>query len=171
MVRRYGEHREAESERLHATGLDHTRSGAVGLLRDLQDLYLTFGQLPRGAYEIMIGRLETVVLDARDPQELARFYAELIGAKAVVEEPNWVTIEDGAGRRLSFQTSPQHRPPTFPDPAGSQQAHVDVLVDDVDAAERKVLELGATRVPDATDDKNFRVFRDPAGHTFCLVYG
>ncbi|GAA1351798.1 hypothetical protein [Saccharothrix algeriensis] len=39
VVRRYGEHREEEPERLHATGLDSTRSGPVGLLRDLQDLY------------------------------------------------------------------------------------------------------------------------------------
>lgn len=40
IVDRYGEHREEEPERLHATGLDKTRSGAVGLLRDLQDLYM-----------------------------------------------------------------------------------------------------------------------------------
>ncbi|GAA0221094.1 hypothetical protein GCM10010492_19020 [Saccharothrix mutabilis subsp. mutabilis] len=38
-VERYGEHREEEPERLHAAGLDATRGGPVGLLRDLQDLY------------------------------------------------------------------------------------------------------------------------------------
>jgi hypothetical protein len=27
------------------------------------------------------------------------------------------------------------------------------------------------RVTDAVEDDPFRVFRDPAGHTFCLVYG
>ncbi|MFI6208335.1 hypothetical protein ACIBAI_18355 [Streptomyces sp. NPDC051041] len=36
---RYGEQREDEPERLHAEGLSRTRSGGVGLLRDLQDLY------------------------------------------------------------------------------------------------------------------------------------
>jgi catechol-2,3-dioxygenase len=118
----------------------------------------------------MIGRLETVVLDTRDPRQLAGFYAELIGAKVVVEEERWVTIEDGDGRRLSFQTSPEHEPPTFPDPAGSQQVHIDVRVDDVDEAERQVLALGATRVVGATEDNTFRVFRDPAGHPFCLVW-
>ncbi|MCP2253167.1 hypothetical protein LY13_001915 [Prauserella aidingensis] len=40
VIRRYGENREHEPERLHATGLDSTRSGGVGLLRDLQDLYM-----------------------------------------------------------------------------------------------------------------------------------
>jgi hypothetical protein len=39
VVRRYGESREDEPERLHATGLESTRTGAVGLLRDLQDVY------------------------------------------------------------------------------------------------------------------------------------
>ncbi|WP_220472800.1 hypothetical protein [Streptomyces sp. SCUT-3] len=37
---RYGEQREDEPERLHAEGLAGTRSGGVGLLRDLQDLYV-----------------------------------------------------------------------------------------------------------------------------------
>jgi catechol 2,3-dioxygenase-like lactoylglutathione lyase family enzyme len=118
----------------------------------------------------VIGKLETVVLDTRDPRGLAEFYVRLLGAKVVTDKPDWVSIEDDAGRKLSFQTSPDHQPPAFPDPAGSQQFHVDVRVADVDAAERAVLELGATRVADATEDSDFRVFRDPAGHPFCLVY-
>ena len=40
VVERYGEHREEEPERLHAVALEGTRSGGVGLLRDLQDLYV-----------------------------------------------------------------------------------------------------------------------------------
>ena len=39
IVERYGEHREQEPERLHTASFDQTRSGGVGLLRDLQDLY------------------------------------------------------------------------------------------------------------------------------------
>ncbi|MGK3647180.1 hypothetical protein [Pseudarthrobacter enclensis] len=40
-IDRYGEVTEDdEPERLHAQGLSETRSGPVGLLRDLQDLYL-----------------------------------------------------------------------------------------------------------------------------------
>jgi hypothetical protein len=34
-----------------------------------------------------------------------------------------------------------------------------------------VLALGATRVTGAVEDGTFRVYRDPAGHTFCLVWG
>jgi hypothetical protein len=39
VVRRYHEQRETEPERLLADELGETRSGGVGLLRDLQDLY------------------------------------------------------------------------------------------------------------------------------------
>jgi hypothetical protein len=34
---------------------------------------------------------------------------------------------------------------------------------------RKVLALGAKRLPSGED--GFRVYVDPAGHPFCLVYG
>jgi hypothetical protein len=37
---RYGEEDVEEPERLHADALEETREGGIGLLRDLQDLYL-----------------------------------------------------------------------------------------------------------------------------------
>lgn len=41
VVQRYGEvDEDDEPERLHAEGLSRTRTGPVGLLRDLQDLYV-----------------------------------------------------------------------------------------------------------------------------------
>ena len=34
-----------------------------------------------------------------------------------------------------------------------------------------MLALGATRVTDAVGEDDFRVYRDPVGHPFCLVFG
>jgi catechol 2,3-dioxygenase-like lactoylglutathione lyase family enzyme len=116
----------------------------------------------------MVGRLYSVVLDCPDPRSLAGFYAELLGARTVVDRDDWVSIVDDSGARLGFQRAPRYQPPTFPDPHSSQQLHLDVVVDDVDAAERRAIELGATRLPQEGED--FRVFTDPAGHTFCLVW-
>lgn len=45
LVERYGEHPAGEPERLHAQGLSGARSGSLGLLRDLHDLYLLAGYL------------------------------------------------------------------------------------------------------------------------------
>ena len=40
VVQRYGDAPEDEPERLHAEGLSEVRSGGLGLLRDLHDLYI-----------------------------------------------------------------------------------------------------------------------------------
>ena len=118
----------------------------------------------------MIGTLRSVVLDTKDPAGLADFYAAVLGGDVTAQDDTWVVLTEPGGRRLAFQQSPEHEPPAFPDPRGSQQFHLDILVDDVDEAESKVLAHGATRVTDAVDEDDVRVYRDPAGHPFCLVW-
>ena len=53
-------------------------------------------------------------------------------------------------------------------PAYPQQIHLDVTVRDVDAAERAAPDIGATRLDGA--GPNWRVYADPAGKPFCLVW-
>ena len=117
----------------------------------------------------MIGKLRSVVLDTKDPAALAQFYAGVLGGIVEDVDETWSVVTDSQGRRFAFQLSPEHEPPQFPDPRGSQQFHLDIEVDDIETAEQAVLGLGATAVS-AEDDDRFRVFRDPAGHTFCLVW-
>ena len=119
----------------------------------------------------MIGRLEKTVLDCPDPHALAAFYAEMLGMCVNERYENFVVIGSAPGRReLAFQRSSQWIPPRWPDPHGSQQLHLDVRVDDIDAAEREVMALGADRLH-GVEETGFRVFVDPAGHPFCLVFG
>jgi catechol 2,3-dioxygenase-like lactoylglutathione lyase family enzyme len=119
----------------------------------------------------MIGRLEKTVLDCPDPRALAAFYAGVLGMEVNEDSGDWVVIgrEPGA-RELAFQRTPEWIPPRWPDPRHPQQLHLDIRVDDVDAAEAAVLALGARRLP-AGHEQGFRVFADPAGHPFCLVFG
>jgi catechol 2,3-dioxygenase-like lactoylglutathione lyase family enzyme len=120
----------------------------------------------------MIGRLEKTVLDCPDPQTLAAFYAEILGMRVNEDtDDDWVVIGREAGmRELAFQRAADYEPPQWPDPAHPQQEHLDIRVDDVDEAEQAVLALGASRLPNEHEN-GFRVFTDPAGHPFCLVYG
>jgi catechol 2,3-dioxygenase-like lactoylglutathione lyase family enzyme len=121
----------------------------------------------------MIGTLRTVVMDCKKPRELAEFWRGVLGGTLSSDDDDdetWVVLTDSDGRRLAFQQAPEHQPPAFPDPRGSQQFHLDITVADIDDAEAKVLALGATRVTDALDEDDFKVYRDPAGHTFCLVW-
>jgi catechol 2,3-dioxygenase-like lactoylglutathione lyase family enzyme len=119
----------------------------------------------------MLGRLEKTVLDCPDPRALAAFYGEILGMRMNEDDGDWVVIGREPGmRELAFQRADPYVPPRWPDAEHPQQEHLDIRVDDVDAAERAVLDLGATRIPNEHEN-GFRVFADPAGHPFCLVYG
>lgn len=50
---------------------------------------------------------------------------------------------------------------------GGYLMHLDVIVDDLDAAEAAVTALGATK-PEYQPGTSFRVFLDPADQPFCL---
>ena len=121
----------------------------------------------------MIGRLHSIVVDCPDAVPLADFYAELTGLSALDSAPGWVTLADNGGYpRLCFQTIEDYQPPSWPDPARPQQSHLDIEVSDIDAAEPRVLALGATLLRGGGGDKSgFRVYADPVGHPFCLVWG
>jgi catechol 2,3-dioxygenase-like lactoylglutathione lyase family enzyme len=111
----------------------------------------------------MIGRLHHAVLDCQDPATLATFYSELLGLPVTYRSEDWVVVaENDTTSGLAFQLSPDHRRPTWPDPAVPQQAHFDVMVEDVAAAGEQVLAIGATRLAG-------NVYADPAGHPFCLI--
>ncbi|CAM5657163.1 MULTISPECIES: VOC family protein [Streptomyces] len=116
-----------------------------------------------------LAKLGVVVLDCPDPRALARFYAEVLGGTAKAEEDgSWVSLKVPGGQDLAFQAAPGFVPPKWPAPDASQQFHLDLDVEDLDAAEQGVLALGAT-VLDAEDrSRSWRVYADPAGHPFCL---
>ena len=111
-------------------------------------------------------RLFAVTIDAPAASELAHFYAELLGLDVTYDGPEGALIA-GAGKSVMFQQVGKYTPPAWPDPARPQQAHLDIIVDDLDSGEARALELGATRLNGGGD--SFRVFADPAGHPFCLT--
>lgn len=117
-----------------------------------------------------IAKFRTVVVDCPDPRALADFYAALLGWPITSVEDDWVVVSDGGPpKRLAFQLAPDHQPPAWPDPDRPQQFHLDVTVDDLDEAEAQVIKIGATKhAHQPSEDDDFRVFLDPAGHPFCL---
>lgn len=118
-------------------------------------------------------RIRQFVLDAQDYEGLAHFWQTLLGWPTVQHWPDerWISITDGT-TTLSIQGAPDHQPPVWGDPGRPQQAHLDIVVPDIEEAEALVLELGGTKL-DEQDDKSpaFRVYADPAGHPFCLEFG
>jgi catechol 2,3-dioxygenase-like lactoylglutathione lyase family enzyme len=113
----------------------------------------------------VIGRLHHVVIDCPDPAALAGFYSSLLGLSVTYQSEDWVVIsKNNVTSGIAFQLTTDYKAPQWPDPDRPQQFHLDVMVDDVDEAESRVLELGAHRLLGGNS-----VFADPAGHPFCLI--
>jgi hypothetical protein len=113
-----------------------------------------------------IARFPSFVIDCPDPAVLATFYGEMLDWKVEVS-PGWAEIRADNGNCISFQQVKNFTAPDWPGQDLPQQMHLDVIVDDLDAAEASVLELGATKHKHQPGT-SFRVFLDPAGHPFCL---
>jgi predicted enzyme related to lactoylglutathione lyase len=113
-----------------------------------------------------IGRFPSIVIDCPDPGALAKFYGALLDWK-VDSSSDWADVRAEYGHCISFQQVAAYTPPEWPAQQVPQQMHFDVVVDDLDAAERAVLALGATK-HQHQPGTSFRVFLDPAGHPFCL---
>ncbi|WP_412741701.1 VOC family protein [Krasilnikovia sp. MM14-A1004] len=113
---------------------------------------------------VPVGRLHHLIIDCPDPPASARFWSAVLGLPVTYDDHDFVVVSASTTTSgLAFQRAPDHRPPTWPDPAVPQQMHLDVMVDDPDAAAGAVLALGATPLP------GDHVFADPAGHPFCLI--
>ncbi|THA34544.1 VOC family protein [Streptomyces sp. A1277] len=115
-----------------------------------------------------------VVLDCAEPQELADFYAALLGAEVRVgHEPDIVEVVGAAGVHLAIRRDHGYAPPSWPRPDDSQQAHLRILVarEDIDEAEREAVGLGARPLDTKNNGglRDARLYSDPAGHPFTLA--
>jgi predicted enzyme related to lactoylglutathione lyase len=114
-----------------------------------------------------------MVLDSPDARGLAAFYHRLLGWTVGQDEPDWVTLRPPGGEAgLSFQTETAYVRPTWPAGPGDQQmmVHLDIEVDDLDAAGAHAVAAGAALAEYQPQD-DVRVYLDPAGHPFCLWVG
>src|SRR6266536_663730 len=112
-------------------------------------------------------------LDLRVPDLEAGLDRALeLGGILLSKNETWYTVADPAAmigsdgeQPVMFQQVADYTAPQWPDPAHPQQYHLDVLVDDLHAAEQAVLALGATRMEGG--GKTFRFYADPANKPFC----
>ena len=109
-----------------------------------------------------------VMLDCPDAAALSAFYAELLGKPVTYQGDGMAMIGAEGEQPVMFQQVASYTAPGWPDPSRPQQIHLDVTVPDIDAAERAALAIGATRLPG--DGENWRVYADPVGKPFCLVW-
>ncbi|MCM2393829.1 VOC family protein [Streptomyces albipurpureus] len=115
-------------------------------------------------------KLIAINLDCPDPLALASFYQQATGLEPHPKsDADFAGLHGDDGLFIGFQRVGDYRAPSWPDQTVPQQLHVCFQVEDLDEAEARVLELGASKPQHQPDKDKWRVLIDPAGHPFCLV--
>jgi hypothetical protein len=111
--------------------------------------------------------LENLVVDAKDPQLLGRFWEQALGTQTLTDQPDGyetrLTTEGGPTLDLCFQ---QVEGPAAPSP----RLHLDLhgQGDQAGTVER-LLALGASHLDIGQGDVPWVVLADPEGHAFCVM--
>lgn len=107
-------------------------------------------------------------IDCADPTPLVDFYSRLLGMTVAYQDENVAMITGENGPAIGFGKVDHYTPPAWPDENSEKQFHLDLKVEDIDAAETVAVGFGAT-VPEHQPGGTWRVLLDPAGHPFCLT--
>jgi hypothetical protein len=107
---------------------------------------------------------EQVTVDAAEPRELARWWAEVLG---------WVTTVDEDDEQ-EIRPAPDTTPGIMfvrvvAERSGKNRLHLDLRPDDHDAELARVLALGARRSDIGQGDVPWAVLQDPEGNEFCIL--
>jgi hypothetical protein len=115
-----------------------------------------------------------VVFDASDIEAESAFWAGLLDGE-VHRDDDWHSIVVDGEWVMGVQRAPNHLAPQWPSGGQQQQVHLDLHVDDLEAASRLALELGGRQLQEAKrpadnpdGDDLFAVFASPAGHPLCF---
>jgi catechol 2,3-dioxygenase-like lactoylglutathione lyase family enzyme len=118
----------------------------------------------------MACRFSELVVDSRDPEALAAFWAAVLDYRVLSREDGAVEIGTeagfgGAAPTLVFGPVPDPTP-------GKARLHIDLNATDrdQDAELERLLALGATRADvGQTGAEGWHVLADPEGNHFCLL--
>ncbi|KGN38032.1 VOC family protein [Knoellia subterranea] len=114
-----------------------------------------------------VATLKMLTLDSSDASRDAAFWHAVLGWD-IAHDADGYAMLTGPDHALGFGTLPDHEAPGWPNEHGSKQFHLDLAVDDLDAAAQQCVDLGAT-LPDEQPGETWRVLLDPSGHPFCLT--
>jgi predicted enzyme related to lactoylglutathione lyase len=108
-----------------------------------------------------------LVLDCREPETLAPFWAEALGYVVLGGAGSYVMLLPGEGQS-GPQLLLQHVPE---DKQGKNRMHFDIHTPDIEAEASRLVGLGATRVeaePLCEHGTSWVLMADPEGNEFCV---
>lgn len=111
----------------------------------------------------MIGQVSFVTIDANDPERLAAFWGEILGAgvEERADRGRFVYLQRVNGTLLCFQRVPESK-------TGKNRVHLDLRIEDLEEATERILALGGSwdGFDRALDEDRWRTLRDPEGNEF-----
>jgi predicted enzyme related to lactoylglutathione lyase len=115
-------------------------------------------------------RAVNLVIDARDPLGLARFWSAGLQWPITYEEDDEVVVEPPEDDPSQRGQLPLVFVLVEDEKATKNRVHVDLATEDREAEVERLVALGATRVDDQ-DELGLRwtVLRDPEGNEFCVA--
>ena len=107
---------------------------------------------------------EQVVIDARDPVALGRWWLEALRWIIVNDDPGEFEIRPQADRLpgLIFEPVDEHK-------QDKNRLHLDLRPDDQNAEVERLIALGASRVDIGQGEVSWVVLADPEGNEFCVL--
>jgi len=110
--------------------------------------------------------VESITFDTTDPQKAAEWWAQAAGGQLTPYVPGeYVAVERQPGPKLLFQKVSDPTP-------GKNRVHLDFTADDVDAAVKRLVELGASETGrHSMGPIAWVVLADPEGNAFCVTSG
>jgi hypothetical protein len=107
---------------------------------------------------------EQLVVDARDPVALGRWWCEALGWVVVNDDPGEYEIRPAPDRLpgLLFAQVPEGK-------IVKNRLHLDFRPEDRDAEVARLLGLGATHADVGQGEQSWVVLADPEGNEFCVL--
>ena len=111
----------------------------------------------------MIGRVSFATIDAIDPDRLAAFWSEVLGAEVeeTSDEGRFVFLAAANGHILSFQRVPEPK-------SVKNRVHLDLRCENVIAETARLVALGARVLSTTGPSDDWVVLADPEGNEFCV---
>ena len=108
-----------------------------------------------------------LVIDCRDPEQLADFWAEALGYKKVGFLAPYFLLrpESSSHPPLLLQKVPEEK-------QVKNRMHIDIRTDDIDGLATRLESLGARRIAERSEhNSRWITMSDPEGNEFCVCPG
>ena len=107
---------------------------------------------------------EQVIVDARDPAALGRWWQEALGWAVVNDDPEEFEIRPAPDRTPGLLFVRVAEAKTL-----KNRLHLDFRPDDQDGEVERMIALGAVRADIGQGEQSWVVLADPEGNEFCIL--